>query len=115
MNPCPSCAGVNDACCDCELQAYRDLGSVGHLRELVQAVGLVGQMVYVIEGVYKGKKRIAEKVVAVVVDHITIGQSGTPVLDGCTEDGTWYEAMEAGEYHLTHEEAEATLHLAEKE
>lgn len=37
LSPCPSCDGLNGSCFDCELQAYRALGPVDHLRELVQA------------------------------------------------------------------------------
>ena len=65
--------------------------------------------VYIIEGVYKGKKLIRESVVPAQVDRIIIGGSGKPVLDCCTEDGKWYISLEPWDYYLTREAAEADL------
>ena len=65
--------------------------------------------VYVVETVMKGKKHIGEKVVSAQIDHVTIGESGKPVLDVCTETGNWYGPLEAGEFYLTSQEAEEEL------
>ena len=43
------------------------------------------------------------------IDHVTIGESGKPVLDVCTETGNWYGPLEAGEFYLTSQEAEEEL------
>ena len=100
------------------LQAYRALGSLDHLRELVQAkkdgrlVVLpckITDTIYIVESVFEKKKRVKSNVVSAQIDHITIGGSGKPVLDVETESEHWYYALEAGEYYMSREEAEAAL------
>lgn len=65
--------------------------------------------VYVVESIMKGKKHIGEKIVSAQIDHVTIGESGKPVLDVCTETGNWYGPLETGEFWVTREEAEEAL------
>ena len=65
--------------------------------------------VYIVESVMKGKRHIGEKIVSAQIDHVTIGESGKPVLDVCTETGNWYGPLEAGEFWTTREEAEEEL------
>lgn len=65
--------------------------------------------IWLIEGVYKGKKRVGEKAVLARIDHFTIGEKGTPVIDACTETGEWYASLEPGDYYLTLEQAQAAI------
>ena len=101
-----------------ELHSYRDIGSLTHLRELAEAekngrlVVLpckITDTIYIVESVFEKKKRVKSNVVSAQIDHITIGGSGKPVLDVETESENWYYALEAGEYYMSREEAEAAL------
>lgn len=71
--------------------------------------------VYITEAVFEnGKmkklnKPSGEQVVSAQIDHVTIGGTGKPVFDLCTETGNWYYSMDPEQFYLTREAAEAAL------
>lgn len=65
--------------------------------------------VYIVESVMRGKKHIGEKIVSAQIDHVTIGESGNPVLDVRTETGNWYGPLETSDFWTTRQEAEDAL------
>lgn len=75
----------------------------------------VTDTVYITETAFengKQKKRnkpSGERVVYAQIDHVTIGGTGKPVFDLCTETGNWYYSMEPEQFYLTREAAEAAL------
>ena len=75
----------------------------------------VTDTVYITETVFengKQKKRSkpsGERVVSAQIDHVTIGGTGKPVFDLCTETGNWYYSMEPEQFYLTREAAETAL------
>lgn len=73
----------------------------------------VKDTVYIIEDVFKKKKQIGAKVVSAQIDHMTIGGTGKPVFDICTETGNWYYSMEPEDFYMTREDAEAELGIQE--
>lgn len=92
-----------------DLDHLRGLHQAEKDERLVVLPCKLADTVYVVESIMKGKKNIGEKVVSAQIDHVTIGESGKPVLDVCTETGNWYVALEAGEFWPTREEAEEAL------
>lgn len=79
-------------------------------RRLVTLPCKVTDTVYIIEGIYKGRKQIGEKVVSAKIDRVIIGgTTGKPVYDLCTEPGSWYMSMEPGDFYLTEEEARKAM------
>ena len=75
----------------------------------------VTDTVYITEAVFEnGKmkklnKPSGERVVSAQIDHVTIGGTGKPVFDLCTETENWYYSMEPEQFYLTREAAEAAL------
>lgn len=69
----------------------------------------INDPVYIIETKYTGKKKTAEYVERAEIDCFRIGESGVPVADICTDDGSWYEAMEPKDYYTSKEDAEKAL------
>ena len=75
----------------------------------------VTDTVYITETVFengnqkKRSKASGERVVSAQIDHVTIGGTGKPVFDLCTETGNWYYSMEPEQFYLTRETAEAAL------
>ena len=84
-------------------------------RRLVVLPCKVTDTVYITETVFengKQKKRnkpSGERVVSAQIDHVTIGGTGKPVFDLCTETENWYYSMEPEQFYLTREAAEAAL------
>ena len=79
----------------------------------------VTDTVYITETVFENgkQKRLnkpsGEQVVSAQIDHVTIGGTGKPVFDLCTETGNWYYSMEQEQFYLTEEAAEAALNKRE--
>ena len=75
----------------------------------------VTDTVYITELVFENGKQkrrnkpSGERVVSAQIDHVTIGGTGKPVFDLCTETGNWYYSMEPEQFYLTREAAEAAL------
>ena len=75
----------------------------------------VTDTVYITEAVFEnGKmkklnKPSGERAVSAQIDHVTIGGTGKPVFDLCTETENWYYSMEPEQFYLTREAAEAAL------
>lgn len=94
-------------------------GGIDHLVALDQAA-MDGKLfilpcklddtVYIIENVYKGKKIVGYQISPARIDHFTLGDKGTPVLDACTEN-SWYVALdfENKDYFLTVEAAQKEI------
>lgn len=63
--------------------------------------------VYLVEDVYRKKKKVGERIVSALIDHATIGgENGHLSFELCTETGDWYCSMEPNDFYLTREEAE---------
>ena len=75
----------------------------------------VTDTVYITEAVFENgkQKRLnkpsGEQVVSAQIDHVTIGGTGKPVFDLCTETGNWYYSMDPEQFYLTREAAETAL------
>lgn len=75
----------------------------------------VTDTVYITETVFENGKQkwrnkpSGERVVSAKIDHVTIGGTGKPVFDLCTETGNWYYSMDPEQFYLTREAAEAAL------
>ena len=75
----------------------------------------VTDTVYITEAVFENGKQkrrnkpSGEQVVSAQIDHVTIGGTGKPVFDLCTETGNWYYSMDPEQFYLTREAAETAL------
>lgn len=75
----------------------------------------VTDTVYITETVFENGKQkrrnkpSGERVVSAQIDHVTIGGTGKPVFDLCTETGNWYYSMDPEQFYLTREAAEEAL------
>lgn len=66
--------------------------------------------VYLVEDVFKKKKKIGERIVSALIDHATIGgENGHLTFELCSETGGWYCSMEPDDFYLTREEAERAV------
>lgn len=91
------------------LKRLRELVKAEKAGRLVVLPCKLTDTVYIVESVMRGKKHIGEKIVSAQIDHVTIGESGNPVLDVCTETGNWYGPLETSDFWTTRQEAEEAL------
>lgn len=96
-----------------DMDRFREIMQAEKEGRLVVLPCRVTDTMYITEAVFENGKQkrrnkpSGEQVVSAQIDHVTIGGTGKPVFDLCTETGNWYCSMNPEQFYLTREAAEA--------